>query len=285
MRPTDLLRVFTVVFIWGLNFVVIKTAVSEIPPLMLTTLRFALVAIIIVPFFRPTKEQLASILGLSLIMGVGHFGMLFIGLRGADAATSALMIQLGVPFSTILAAIIFSDKLGWIRGLGMGMAFGGAALLSGEPQGGAPLALGALLISAFCWALANIMIKRIPATHPLTVIGWMSLFAIPMIAPLSAIFESDQLTAIQIASWRAWGALGYIVLASSIVAYYLWYSLIARLSINQVVPYTLLAPVIGVTAGVLILGEDFTLYKAVGGSLTIAGVAIIEWRQVRRRKT
>ncbi|MCG8427576.1 MAG: EamA family transporter [Chromatiales bacterium] len=284
MRPIELFQTLAVVVIWGLNFVVIKTAVSEIPPLALTALRFALVAALLTPFFHLARAQLRPILGLALVMGLGHFGMLFVGLRGADAATSALMIQLGVPFSAILAAIFFSDRLGWIRGLGMGLAFAGAALLAGEPQGGAIWALGALLISAFCWAWANILIKRLPSLHPLTIIGWMSLFAVPILLVLSTLLETGQLTAIQAASWKAWGSLAYIVLASSLIAYYLWYRLITRLDVNQVVPFTLLAPVIGVFAGVLLLDETLTLFKAVGGLLTISGVALIQVRQARKRE-
>lgn len=115
MRPIDLLQVLAVVLIWGLNFVAIKTAVTEIPPLALTVLRFLLVGIILTPFFRPEKTQFKQLLLLSGTMGVGHFGLLFMGLRGADAATAALLIQLGVPFSSIMAAFFFGDRLGWIR--------------------------------------------------------------------------------------------------------------------------------------------------------------------------
>ena len=284
MRQADFLQALTVVVIWGFNFVVIKTAVSEIPPLALTALRFAVVASLVAPFFPPARDQLLSILGLAVVMGFGHFGMLFIGLNGADASTTALMIQLGIPFSSILAAVFFSDLLGWVRGLGMAIAFSGAAMLAGEPEGGTPLALGALLISAFCWAWANILIKRIPSVHPLTIIGWMSLLATPILVTLSVFLETGQIEAIQTASWKTWGALVYIVLGSSIFAYYLWYRLITRLSINQIVPFSLLAPAIGVAAGILILGESFTVYKAVGGALTIAGVAVIEMHRSGRKR-
>lgn len=284
MRPTDLLQTLVVVVIWGLNFVVIKTTVSEIPPLALTALRFIIVALLVAPFFRPKKDQFISIVWLAAVMGFGHFGMLFVGLRGADAATAALMIQLGVPFSSILATLFFAEKFGWVRGLGMGMAFTGAVLLAGEPQGGTPLALGALLVSAFCWAWANILIKKIPSIHPLTIIGWMSLLAVPIMIGMSVLLETGQLDAIQTASWKAWGGLGYIVLGSSIIAYYLWYRLITRLNVNQVVPFTLLAPMIGVAAGILILEEAFTVYKVVGGTLTIAGIAIIQWHQMNKNK-
>lgn len=263
---------------------VIKSAVAELPPLLLTALRFAAVALLVAPFFRPTRAQLRPIGILALVLGCGHFGLLFIGLQGADAATTALMIQLGIPFSVILSTLLFADSLGKGRLLGMLLAFSGAALLAGEPEGGTPLALLALLVSAFCWAWANILIKRHNDIHPLTIIGWMSLLAIPALMAASWLFESGQIAAMRAASWHAWAALGYIVVGSSIIAYYLWYRLIARLSINQVVPFSLLAPLLGVAAGILILGEAFTLYKAIGGGLTIAGVTLIEWRQARLRR-
>lgn len=57
MRPIDLLQVLAVVLIWGLNFVAIKTAVTEIPPLALTVLRFLLVGIILTPFFDRKKRS------------------------------------------------------------------------------------------------------------------------------------------------------------------------------------------------------------------------------------
>ncbi|WP_428622871.1 DMT family transporter [Sedimenticola sp.] len=284
MKPSDLIQALAVVVIWGFNFVVIKTAVSEIPPLTLTALRFTLVALLLTPFFRPSRDQFASIAMLALVLGFGHFGMLFIGLRGVDAATTALMIQLGIPFSLILSTLLFADSLGKVRILGVALAFSGAALLAGEPKGGAPLSMFALLISAFCWAWANVLIKRRSDIHPLTIIGWMSLLAIPILVVCSLLFESDQWHSIQGASWSAWAALGYIVIGSSILAYYLWYRLIARLSINQVAPFSLLAPMIGVAAGILILDEALTLYKVVGGTLTIAGVGLIELRQARLRR-
>ena len=284
MRPIDLLQVLVVVLIWGLNFVAIKIAVMEIPPLTMTVIRFLIVGALLTPFFRPEKSQLKLLLLLSLTMGVGHFGLLFLGLRGADAATAALLIQLGVPFSSILAAVFFADRLGWRRAAGMGLAFFGAGVLAGEPAGGTPVAIIALLVSALCWAGSNILIKRIPQLHPLTIVGWLSLLAVPPLTAMSLLFETDQLLAIRTADWTAWTALAYIVLASSVVAYYLWYRLIARLQVNQVVPFTLLAPVIGVAAGVLILGEAFTLYKAIGGLLTLAGVAVIQFRQIKGPK-
>ncbi|MCB1759764.1 MAG: EamA family transporter [Gammaproteobacteria bacterium] len=283
MRLTDLLQVLTVVLIWGLNFAAVKLTVAALPPFALTALRFGGVALLLSPYLRFGRGDLRALLQLALVLGVGHFGLLFLGLKGADAATTALLIQLGVPFSSILAAIFFADRLGWRRGVGMAFAFAGGALLAGEPGGGTPLAMTALLVSAFCWAGSNIIIKRISHIPPLSIIAWMSLLSVMPITLLSLLLEEGQWQAVTTAEAHVWGLFAYTLIGSSIVAYALWFRLLGRLSLNQVVPYTLLAPMLGVASGVLLLDEAFTLYKAVGGAMTLAGVAFIQWRQLRLR--
>lgn len=282
MNPRDLLQALCVILIWGFNFVAIKTAVTDIPPLTLSALRFAITAVILIPFFKLNFQQIKQVFYVGLVLGVGHFGMLMVGLRGADAATAALLIQLGVPFSSILAAIFFADKLGWRRALAMAVAFGGAGLLLGEPQGGSLMSMSILVFSAFCWAWANILIKKIKDIPPLAIIGWMGLMATPFIAALSYFLESGQVEAVLSSSLRPWLMLSYTIIASSVVAYHLWYNLLARLDVNQIVPFTLLLPVVGVSAGVLILGEELTVFKVMGGLLTMSGVAIIQLRQAKK---
>lgn len=282
MNPRDLTQALLVVVIWGFNFVAIKLSVTEVPPLLLSTIRFAVTALILLPFFRLNKTQFKQVFYVGLVMGVGHFGMLMVGLSGADAATSALMIQLGVPFSSILAALFLKDRLGWKRSLAMGLAFAGAALLAGEPQGASVLVLAVLLLSAFCWAWGNILIKRIEDVPPLAIMGWMGLFACPFIGALSYLLEDNHLLAIEQASLQVWLMLAYTVCASSFLAYHIWYSLIKRLDLNQVVPFTLLVPVIGVAAGVVLLGEELTHYKVIGGLMTLLGVGVIQYRQAKK---
>lgn len=282
MPLRDTLLALLVMTIWGFNFVVIKVGVDALPPFLLTTMRFALVAALVVPFFRLQRAEAKWILLLSVTFGTLHFAMLFHGLRGVDGATGAILMQLGVPFSTLLAAVFLKDRLGVWRITGLVMAFAGAAVLAGEPQ--LP-ALGSFLIlveAAFAWAVSNIIIHKVKAMPPLGVTGWVSLFSVPQVALWSWLFEDGQWAAVQEASWVAWGALLYVALAASIVAYSLWYYLLGKHPVNVVVPLNLLAPVIGVVAAVLILGEALTWQKVGGGCLTILGVGVIIFRQSRR---
>src|SRR3546814_13938595 len=69
---------------------------------------------------------------------------------------SSIAIQLQVPFASLLAAIVFKDKLGWRRPLGMAIAFIGVAVIAGEPRlAGQYLALGFVIIASFIWSIAS----------------------------------------------------------------------------------------------------------------------------------
>ncbi|MGE5547197.1 MAG: DMT family transporter [Solirubrobacterales bacterium] len=277
MTPRDWLSALLVVVLWGLNFVAVKLALTQLPPFLLTALRFAGVALILAPLFRPRLEQLKGILGIAVVLGIGHFGLLFFGLSGMEAATTAIVIQLGVPFSALLAWAVFGEELGRARAFGLVLAFAGVALLAGEPTLPHPLPLITVAVAMFCWALSNVQVKRLGNIDPMALNGWMALFAAPLLLLLSMATEHHQIEAIAASGLRVWGGFAYTVLASSVVAYTLWYRLLARHSLNRVVPITLLGPVVGVAGGVTMLGETLTWQKLVGGAITIAGVAAVQF--------
>lgn len=284
MRLPDILASTLVVVIWGINMIVVKLGMQDLPPLLLTGLRFLALAAVTVPFFHLSRRLVGKVLLLSSVLGVAHFGLLFVGLNGLDAAATAIIIQLTVPFSAILARILYGEKLGARGTLGMVMAFAGVALIAGEPARYDLMSIAIVVASAFAWACSNVVVKKIGPINVLTLNGWMGLFAAPQLFLLSAIFERGQMAALASAGWAGWGAVAYTALVSSLVAYSLWYRLIARLPMNQVVPFTLLAPVISVVAGVGLLGDPFGWHKMAGGVLTVLGVALIQLRPSNREK-
>lgn len=272
----DLAAALAVVLIWGLNFVAGKLAVTEMPPFLVTTLRFVGVALLLAPFFRPRRSQLPGLLILALLLGAGHFGLLFVALRGLDAAAVAVLVQMGPPFAVLTSWALLGDRPGRRRLAGIGLALVGVAVIALESE---RASLGSVLLAVAAmalWALSNIQVKRIGALSPLAMNGWVSLMGAPMVLALSLVFEHDQLAAMAAAGWLAWAGLAFTMLFSSVVAYTLWYRLLARHPVSRVAPFLLLGPVIGFFASVVFLGEPISLYKVAGGLLTIAGVAVIE---------
>ncbi len=137
-----------------------------------------------------------------------------------------------------------------------------------------------ILAAALAWAVANIQFKQIGAIDGFALTGWMTFFACPQLVALSLILEDHQGAAIARAGWRGWGAVAYGAVVITILSYGLWYPLMRRYAVNQIMPYTLLIPVLTVGASYLILGDRLDWQSALGGAVTILGVAIIVLRRV-----
>ena len=282
MSPLDFFIALFVVALWGINFGISKIALLEFPPLLLMGLRFVIVAALLLPFVRMPRGRMRGVLALSVILGTIHFPLMFNGIKGIDAATASVVSQLQVPFASLMAAVVFKDRLGWRRAVGMLAAFAGVLLIAGEPRLGDSLwALGLVVGGSLAFAVANVQIKRLGSVDGFALNAWMALFAAPQLLILSALFEQGQWEAVRSASWAAWGSLFYIAVLATIVAYGLWYGLMRRYDVNQAVPFMLLIPLFGVLSGVVLLNEPVTWTLVLGGLMTVGGVGIIVMRVPR----
>nr|WP_024968406.1 EamA family transporter [Pantoea sp. IMH] len=272
-----------VVTTWAFNNVAIKWGLLDLPPLFLTMMRFVVVAVILVPFTRITRQQLRYLIPLAFTFGFMHFSLLFVGLKYTDAGTAAIVVQLGTPFAMILAMILLKEKLTLIQMLGIAISLTGVFVLTGSPTIPSWWVLCLLLCSAAGWAISNMIVKKSPGIKPLTMTGWLSFLAIPVVALASFTLETGQMESLMHATWRGWFAIFYSAIGSSIVAYSIWYGLLRNYNVNLIMPYSLLTPVLSVVMGVLVLGDSLNAFKVSGALLVIAGtaIAVINLRNLR----
>jgi O-acetylserine/cysteine efflux transporter len=282
LRPADLATAMVVIVLWGSNFVAMRVGALEFPPWFLLGLRLGIAALVLMWFVERPKDSrgFADLLAIATTMGVLHFGLAFIAFRAVEASTGAIVTQSAVPFASVLAWFVFGERLGWRRLTGMAIAFAGVVLIAGEPRlGSRAWMIGVLVVSAFCFATANVLIRRLGRVNFMSLNGWIAILGAPQAFALSALFEHGQIDALAAAPWPAFAALGYMALLASVAAHGLWYRLVPRYETNQIMPLTLLVPVAGVIAGAAILGERPTAMIALGGLLTLAGVAVIVLRR------
>jgi O-acetylserine/cysteine efflux transporter len=279
MRPRDIVLAVLVMIVWGGNFVVIKLGIEELPPLVLMTCRYVLTAALLCPFVGVPYAKMRHILGVSVTLGLLHFACMFTGIQGVDASVAAVTVQSQVPFAVICAAIIFRETVGLRRWIGIAVAMGGVLVLAGEPATTSNLGSFALIVvGSLLWAIASLQVKHMGQVDPMALNGWIALLAIPQMALASWIIEDGQMEAIASASYVGWTAVVYCVVVVTILGYGFWYGLLQRYEVSQVMPLTLLAPVFGLAGGVLLLGEAMSVEKAIGGALTILGVAVVTLR-------
>jgi O-acetylserine/cysteine efflux transporter len=282
VKPADLAIALAVMLMWGLNFVMAKIGLEHWPPIFFVMLRFALVAAFLLPFVRLPRAQLPRLLALSVVLGSLHFPMMFTAMQTLDAGTAAVVVQLQVPFAALLGHFIYKDRLGWRSIVGMALAFAGVLLITGEPRlSGQLFAVALVVIAAFMFAIANIQMKNLGDLDGNSINAWTGLFAAPQLLAISLLLETNHLQALHTVTWEAMAALLYQVVIMVIISYALWYRLLRKYTVGQVMPLTLLLPILGVLSGVLLLDEPMTWQKAAGGMLTVLGVGVIVIRRAR----
>ncbi len=280
LRPLDVLMGLAVPLIWGLGVVFAKAAIEHFPPILLMALRFTLTALVLVWFVKPPWRVLRQLAAIAFVSAAIQYSLTFNGLRGVDASTAVLVLQIEVPFLVLLGAVLLHERVGLRKWLGIAIALAGVGLIAGEPRLGQAWGSLALLVGgAFSWALGQIMVRRLGEIGGLTMIAWVAVFAAPQLFVFSLVFERDHLAAIVSADWVVWSTVVYLGVVMTALGYAMWYSLIGRHPVSRVGPFLLLMPVFSVLGGVVLLGEALTPLIALGGAIVIAGVAVIMVRR------
>lgn len=286
MPLRDQFFAFLVAFIWGLVFIAAKYGVQEIPPLMLTALRFFFSAFPAVFFIAPPRAKLSIIVAYGLVLAVGQFGFVFTAMSmGISVGLTAIVVQTQVFFTIILTVIVFRERPLAHQIAGMVIAFCGIALLGYNRSGGADfIPFLMVLAGAFCWGAANVIGKRAGPIDMLSFIVWSS-----VVSPLP----------LALMSWLLEGPAGFAALASpsltlvavvlilaypaTLFCFGMWSHLLSRYPAASVAPFALLVPVVGLVAGAVIFGERIGPIELTGGSLVMAGlVCTMFWPRLAR---
>jgi O-acetylserine/cysteine efflux transporter len=269
--------------VWGFNLIASKIGVAQLPPVLFTALRFGSLALFLLPFLKVHRGQMGNLLLAAMLTGPAAFSLLFMGLFYAeDAATVAIASQMGVPFSTLLSIWLLGETIRWRRTLGIVLAFGGMVIISFEPRVFAYWE-GLLLViaSTFVASLGLIFVKRLHDIKALELQAWIAVVGGPTLLLLSLLIEQGQWQAVQAADWKAWAALAFTAIMSSLLAHTAWYYLVSKYPVTSLSPITLLSPLFGIFFGVTLLNDQLTARMLLGGAVTLIGVFIVVMREKR----
>ena len=280
------LREFAVLFlvclIWGLHFIVMKMTVGEAAdPLFYAAMRMTIVAIFMLPWLKWHKGLMWPILGAGLGYGALNYAFMFPALGLTTASAAAITIELYVPFSIILSVLVFKDKIGAYKILGILLAFIGVIIItSAKPDESAgPYFLWGILLmvgAAMSEAIGAVLVKLVKGVGPLQLLAWFAIIGTVVLWPLSLILENNQLEAFAPENRKTFAfALAYSALLVSIVAHGSYYWLLQRLPIYIVSSTGLMTTIIAVIASIIILGEALTLELLLGGLITLSGIGLI----------
>ena len=280
MNSKQILLALIVPITWGLGFTLAKIGMEQFPALLIMTIRFGIAGLILVWFTKPPWGHMREIFVVALIGSTIQYGLTYNGLKGIDASTAAILVQLEGPILAIMGAFLLKEKLGITRALGMGLAFIGVLIIAGEPRLDGHLDSVILLIAGSAvWAVAQIMISRLKDLSGITILAWVAIMATPQMFVASLLIEDGQWLAITTASLIDWSIILYLALIMTVLGYSVWYHLLSSVDVSKVSPFLMLLPITSIIAGIVLLDEKLTSSMILGGLLIMSGVAstLISW--------
>ncbi len=289
MKTRDIFLVLFMNFAFGAAFISAKVGVGEFPPLLFTAMRFLIIGLLLIPFLKIHYGQMTNILIISFLGGGVHFSFFYLALDNSKYISSvAIVLQLGVPFATILSVIFLNEVIRWRRALGILFAFSGVIILIFEPTvlndlGGVYYAL----LAAFSMSVSLLFMKQLNDVKVFDLQAWIALISCIFLGLASYFLEQGQNSAIVEASLKGWIALTFTALVATGIGHAGFYYLLTKYDVSKITPLTLLAPVLGIINALIIsyfaLIDGFSeiiSYKIIfGGLLTLLGVAIVMIRE------
>lgn len=276
----DWILALITIFVWGMNFLVSKLALFEIPPLMYGFFRFLLVAFPAILFVKLPKAPWKTMLAYSMTINFLQFSFMLSSIAfGLAAGLTSLLMQTQAFFTVILSALYFKEKIPLgilvafiIASIGVVLIIEGADTHTALPVAGLLSVLGA----AFFWATGNITIKMMPNVNMISLVVWGGLFSLPAFAAASFIFEGKDtiLYSLHHMTYKGWIGILYGAYISTFVGYVIWGKLLARRPVSLIAPLTLLIPIIGFASNAIAFDEHFTWVQWLGSACVLMALCV-----------
>lgn len=285
----DYLAALAVVLIWGSNFVVMKFALRDFTPFQLGAARYVFAVLPLVLIVKAPKLHWKWVVFYGLAQGVGQFGFLFSALQaGMTAALASVLMQTQVFFTAIFGFVLLRERANKPLQVALLLAALGLCCFGlnyvSPVHAAAPAAtfwgLVLNLCAAAMWAASNIVARKAQqASSGFDALGfvvWSCLVPIVPFILFTFAFDAPSTRWTWTgASWGSWVSVAYLGWIATVLAYGLWTALLKKHPANKVAPYSLGVPVVGLAAGMGLLGETVTPWQWAGVALVVAALACV----------
>lgn len=278
----SILSVLGALILWSSSFVAIKFAYTTYPPITLAVVRFIVATLILgaltlLPQNRVKLEKkdiftvaVCGLTGIMLYAVLQNIAMQW------TSASSATLIIASYPIITLLMeSAIYKIKLSFMKIVAVLIAIGGVLILSyvkaDSRVEGELLGILLLVLAGVVWAIYNFMTKKVVNRYPpITLLFYSTLFGTIFMLPL-ALIERAQWQQPTLISFSMMLFLGVFC---SVIAFLLYNRGLKTMAPSTITSMLNLVPIFGVFFSWLLLGEQVTLRKFIGGAIVIFGVML-----------
>jgi drug/metabolite transporter (DMT)-like permease len=270
---------FTAIVFGGLNAIMVRFTLVELPPFWGGLIRFlpaSLILFVLVAALRLPMPRGRALLG-PVLLGVlqmgGSFGLLYYGLQEVQPGMTQVLLALAPLLTLIMAIVHRQERFRWRALVGSLLALAGIAVVFGEQIAlNVPiLSLLAILLAAFFMAESVVILKGFPNTHPVTTNAIAMLAGSSVFALMVLVWGETPVLPVQTNTWLA---LVYLILIGSCLLFGLFLFVLKRWSASATAYGMVMMPFVTLAASAWLTGERITIVFLVGATLMLLGVYI-----------
>jgi len=283
MPPSHILLVVLVQIFWGATYPLCKPYVNVFPPMALVAMVYTIVALVSAPLVPRPKTPQRTLFLLGFFGGALQTSAVFVALKYLPASTAVLSMQAQLPVAVVASWFMGRDKPNFRNTLGSIICLIGIAIVVGRPEAtDAWFGLAAMFVGVASWAIAQAAIPVVAKDQGMTLYAGMSRYAAPQMILMSLLFEHAQLHTLIDVPLGAWARVPLIAMAGFALPYAIWYWLLMRHRVDQLLPFVLLMPIVSIVVATEMLDETLPPALLVGGAIVLAGLAVVVLRRRRR---
>ncbi|HVK57115.1 MAG TPA: DMT family transporter [Burkholderiales bacterium] len=290
MQRLIYLKLIFVALCWGGTFIAGRIVAQALPPLIAASGRFAIaVALLLIVAWkaegglpRLTRQQMLVTAALGLT-GIVFYNLgFFAALSRMPAGRTALFVALNPIFTALAAALIFRERLGAIKWLGILVALIGATVIvtRGEPlvvlyDIRRSIGLGEvfMLCSVASWAAYTIIGRvALKGLTPIAATTYATLWGFGILC-VGAVFELPSVDWTKL-GWEVCVSIIYLGAFGTVLGFVWYYEGVKMIGPSRAAVFTNLVPAFGVVLGWALLSEPILLSMIVGGVLAMIGVTL-----------
>jgi drug/metabolite transporter (DMT)-like permease len=269
------------VFFFGTNFTAVKLVVADVPPVLFAAARFTLAGLLLLVISRFAesgnrllRKDVLPVLGLGVV-GITLTQTVFtIGVSLTTAANTALVYSTSPVWGMLLGFALGLERprLAGVLGIGLSLVGVGFIVYGGLEFAGTSLAGDALILAAAVfWGSYTVLSLDLLARYPPISLAAYAMILGGLVAFPLALLDPRHLNLAALDA-TAWAAAAYSMLFSSAFGFAAWGWGVSRAGANRVLIYQYLVTLIGVSTGIVLLGESFGPQQLVGAAVIVAGV-------------
>ena len=284
----SLLPVAVIALVWGCNWPVLKLGVTELARSRSAPRRFPSPASAC-SWWRGSPARASAspralwglVATLAFFNITGWNGLVLFGLQQMPAGRSAIIAYTMPVWATLVSLAVLQEPIGKRKAVGLLLGMAGMAVLLGDDLRAIerrPFAALMILGAAFLWACGTVLLRKHKPSIPQNVLtGWMMIVGWIPLAIAAPFFDPGVLAQVPTLSGTAWFAILYNIFMAGTLAHWAWFTLARTLPVAVSSLASLPVPVVGVFAGMLVLGERPGAPEWIALALVLAALGAVLW--------